>query len=136
MRLKWMLVSVHLEIELILMQDRCTVCAERTIISEIIWIHPMDLLGDIGHVESHFNPFGDSVRVSARHVHSLQQTYHRFRNHLGRAQWYSKVTRLLWMLVSVHLEIMLILTQCRCKVCAERTIGSEINLDTPDGSRR
>jgi hypothetical protein len=24
------------------------------------WMHPMDLLGDIGHVESRFNPFGDS----------------------------------------------------------------------------
>jgi hypothetical protein len=30
------------------------------------WTHPMDLLGEIGHVESHFNPFGDSHSVSAR----------------------------------------------------------------------
>jgi hypothetical protein len=36
MRLKWKLVSVHMEIVLILMQDRCTVCTERTIGSEII----------------------------------------------------------------------------------------------------
>jgi hypothetical protein len=49
-----------------LTQDRCIVCAERTIISEIIWMHPMDLLSDIGHVESRFNPFGESVSVSAR----------------------------------------------------------------------
>jgi hypothetical protein len=27
----------------------------------------MDLLSDIGHLESHFNPFGDSVSVSAKH---------------------------------------------------------------------
>jgi hypothetical protein len=27
-----------------------------------------------------------------------------------------------------------ILTQGRCTVCAERTIGSEIILDTPDGT--
>ena len=36
MRLKWKLVSVHLEIVLILMQDKCTVCVEHTICSEII----------------------------------------------------------------------------------------------------
>ena len=33
------------------MQDRCTVCAERTIGTEIIWTHQMELLGDVGHVE-------------------------------------------------------------------------------------
>jgi hypothetical protein len=26
----------------------------------------MELLGDVGHVESHFGPFGDSVTVGAR----------------------------------------------------------------------
>ena len=36
MRLKWKLVLVHLQIVPILMQDRSTVCAERTIGSEII----------------------------------------------------------------------------------------------------
>jgi hypothetical protein len=34
------------------------------------------------------------------------------------------------------LEIVLILMQDSCSVCAERTIGSEIVLDTPDGSHR
>ena len=34
-RLKWKLGSVYLEIVLILMQDRCTVCMESTICSEI-----------------------------------------------------------------------------------------------------
>jgi len=33
---KWKLVLVHLEIVLILMQDRYTVCAERTIVLENI----------------------------------------------------------------------------------------------------
>ena len=28
----------------------------------------MDLLGDVGHVESRFSPFGDSVSVDARYV--------------------------------------------------------------------
>ena len=40
----------------------------------------------------------------------------------------------MWNLVLVHLEIVLILTQDRCTVCAERTIGSEIDLDAPDGT--
>jgi hypothetical protein len=34
----------------------------------------------------------------------------------------------------VRLEIALILTQDRFTVCAEHTIGSEIILDTPDGT--
>jgi hypothetical protein len=34
--MKWKIVSVCLEIVLISMQDRCMVCAERTIASEII----------------------------------------------------------------------------------------------------
>jgi hypothetical protein len=28
--------------------------------------HPTKLLGDVGHVESRFGPFGDCVSVSAR----------------------------------------------------------------------
>ena len=54
------------DIVLILMQDRCSVCVERTIGLEIIWTHLMELLGDMGHVESHFFIFGDSVSVGAR----------------------------------------------------------------------
>ena len=44
----------------------------------------MELLGDLGHVESCFSPFGDSVIVGARLVHGLRQMYHRVRNHFGR----------------------------------------------------
>ena len=36
------------------------------------WKHLMDLLGDVGHVESHFFLFGDSVGVGARLVHGLR----------------------------------------------------------------
>jgi hypothetical protein len=61
-----MLVSVHLEILLILTQDRCTVYAERTIGSEIISDTPMELLRDVDHVKSHFSLFRDGVSVSAR----------------------------------------------------------------------
>jgi hypothetical protein len=35
-RLKWKLVLVRLEIDLILTQDQCTVCAEHTLGSEIV----------------------------------------------------------------------------------------------------
>ena len=52
-KLNWKLVSVSLEIVLILTQDRYTVCAERTIESEIILDAPDGkLLGDVGQVES------------------------------------------------------------------------------------
>ena len=37
---------------------------------------------------------------------------------------------------SVRLEIVLILMQDRCTVCVERTIGSELILDAPDGAPR
>jgi hypothetical protein len=40
-----------LEIVLILRQDRCMVCAERTIASKIILEAPMVLLGDEAHVK-------------------------------------------------------------------------------------
>ena len=54
------------------------------------WTHPMKLLGDLGHMESHL----------------------------------------------VCLEMVLVLVQDRCTVCAKHTIGSEIVLDAPDGSPR
>jgi hypothetical protein len=50
----------------------------------------MELLGDVGHVESHFGP----------------------------------------------LETVLVSVQDRCRVCAKRTIGSEIILDAPDGTAK
>ena len=36
----------------------------------------MELLRDVGHVEHHFDPFGDGVSVAARLVQGLRQTYH------------------------------------------------------------
>ena len=55
-----------LDMVLILTEDRCTVCVECIIGSKIVWTHPMELLGDMGHVETYFFPFGDSVSVGAR----------------------------------------------------------------------
>jgi hypothetical protein len=49
----------------------------------------MELLDDVGHVDSRFDLFGDFVSVSARLVHGLHQTYHWLRNHFGCTRWYS-----------------------------------------------
>jgi hypothetical protein len=38
------------------------------------------------------------------------------------------------MLMSLHLETVLILMQDRCMVCAKRTMGLDIILDAPDRS--
>ena len=62
----WNLVSVCLETMLVSVQDRCMVCTERTIGSELFWMHPMEHLGDVGHVESRFGLFGDNISVGAR----------------------------------------------------------------------
>jgi hypothetical protein len=59
------LYSVRLEIVQILTQDRCTVCTERTNTPHI-GAHPIELVSDVGRVESRFSTFGDSVSVSAR----------------------------------------------------------------------
>jgi hypothetical protein len=40
------------------------------------------------------------------------------------------------MLTLVRLEIVLILMQDRCTLCAERTTGYEIILDAPNGTPR
>jgi hypothetical protein len=66
MRLMSKLISIHLEIVLIFMQNRCTVWAERTICLKSVWMHPMELLDDLATVESHFGLFRDGVRVRAR----------------------------------------------------------------------
>ena len=45
----------------------------------------MELLGDVGLVESCFGPFGDRVSVGARYVHGLCHTYHWLIDHFGTA---------------------------------------------------
>ena len=47
-------------------QDRCMVCARRTIGLEIVLTHSMVPLGDEAQVEARFGPFGDSANVVAR----------------------------------------------------------------------
>ena len=60
----WKLVSVRLEI--VSVQDRCTVCAKRTIGLDIVFNAPMVLLGDEAQVEAPFSPFVDSDNLDAR----------------------------------------------------------------------
>ena len=59
-------VSVRLEMVLVSVQDRCVVCANRTIGSETILDAPMVLLGDEDQVEAHFGRFGDSSNLDSR----------------------------------------------------------------------
>ena len=42
----------------------------------------------------------------------------------------------MWNLVLVRLEMVLVLVQDSCFVCAKHTTGLEIVLDTPDGTPR
>ena len=96
----------------------------------------MELLGCTGQVEARFSPFGDCVDLNARLMHGLRQMHYRLRNHFGCTRWYSDVMWVKWILVLVHLQIVLVSTQDRSTVCTERTIGSEISLDAPDGTPR
>ena len=59
-------VSVHLEMVLVSVQDRCMVCAKRTIGSETVLDAPMVLVGDEALVQAHFGLFRDSTSLDAR----------------------------------------------------------------------
>jgi hypothetical protein len=50
----------------VLAQDRCMVCARRTIGSEIILDRLMVPLGDEAQVEARFSPFEDSANLDIR----------------------------------------------------------------------
>ena len=62
----WNLVSDRLEIVLVSVEDRCTVCAKRTIGLDIDFNAPIVLLGDEAQVEARFSPFGDSSNLDTR----------------------------------------------------------------------
>ena len=66
MRVLWNHVSVCLEIVLVSVQDRCTICAKRTIGLDSVINTSMVLLGDEAQVEAHFSPFKDSANLDAR----------------------------------------------------------------------
>jgi hypothetical protein len=82
------------------------------------WTHPIELLGDMGNVESHFCPFGGNVNlvqdrctVCAKLTIGSEIILDGSNVHLG------DVAQLA--LVSVHLEVVLILMQDCCMVCIE-----------------
>jgi hypothetical protein len=75
MWVEWNLVLVCLETMLVLVQDRCMVCTEHTIGTEIILDTLDGLLGDEAQVEPRFGPFGDSVTLDAKLVHGLRRMY-------------------------------------------------------------
>ena len=62
----WNLVSVCWEKMLVSLKDRCTVCAKRSIGSEIIFDTMMVLLRDEAQVDACFVLFGDSAKFDAR----------------------------------------------------------------------
>ena len=62
----WNLVLDRLEIVLVSVEDRCMVCAKRTIGSDIVFNAPMVLLGDEAQVEARFGAFVDSANIYAR----------------------------------------------------------------------
>ena len=58
--------SVRLEMVLVLVQDRCTVCTKRTIGLEIILDTMMVLLRVEAQVDAHFGLFRDSANLDVR----------------------------------------------------------------------
>jgi hypothetical protein len=121
---------------LVSVQDRCTVCAKRTIAQKLFWTHPVILLGDKAQVEARFSTFGDSANLDVRWTDGLCQTYHKLRNHFRRTRWNSLEMWVMWNLILLHLETRLVSVQDRCTVCAKRTIGLEIILDAPSDTPR
>ena len=87
-RVKWKLVSVHLEVVLVLVQDRCLGCAKCTICSEIVldapdgtpWCWVMWNLVSIRL---------EIVLVLVQDRCTVRQMYHRIKNHFGCTQRYS-----------------------------------------------
>ena len=62
----WNLTSFCLETMLVSVQDRCMVCARRTIAQKSFWMHQMLTLDDKAQVEARFDPFENSANLNAR----------------------------------------------------------------------
>ena len=108
--------SVHLEMVFVLVQERCTVCAEHTIGSEIILDAPVVLLGDEAQLEASFGPFGDSMYSAPDGARKSFWTHPmELLCDVGHVESHS-----------VRLLMVLVLGKDRCTVCAQRTIGSDI----------
>jgi hypothetical protein len=98
------------------------------------WMNPME--GDEAQVEARFGKFGDSANLDTRLVHGLCRMYHR----LKKSFW----THPMELQGDVgYVEscfspfgAVLVSVQERCTVCVKCSIGSEIILDTPNGTPR
>ena len=62
----WDLTSFSFETVPVLVQEKCMVCAKRTIGLDTVFNAPMALLGDEAQVEARFSPCGDSANLDAR----------------------------------------------------------------------
>jgi hypothetical protein len=62
----WNHILIHLEIVLVPIQDRCTVCAKHTIGSDIVLDAPDSTLRCKAQMEARFGLFGDSANLDAR----------------------------------------------------------------------
>ena len=65
--------SRSVRLEMVLVQDRCTVCAKRTIGSDIVLVAPDGTPMEEAQLEGHFGPFGDSANLDARSVHGFPE---------------------------------------------------------------
>jgi hypothetical protein len=67
---------IRLERVLVSVQDRCTICAERTTGLEIVLDAPDGTIDDVHHVESRFGLLGERVIVSVQDkcTFSIKQT--------------------------------------------------------------
>jgi hypothetical protein len=70
-------------------------------------------------MDAHYDLFGDRAHLNARLLLGLRRSYHKLKNHFGCTRWNSKVTWVMWNLVTVYLEIVLVLVQDRCTVCVK-----------------
>jgi hypothetical protein len=65
-RHKWKLVLVRLEIVLILTKIGAWFAPNIPLAQKLFLTHTMELLGVVGHVESHLIPFGDTDNLDSR----------------------------------------------------------------------
>ena len=82
-------VSVRLEMVLVSVQDRCMVCAKRTIGSETILDAPMVLLGDEAQVQARFSLFRDSTSLIQDRCTVCVERIIGSENRFGRTRWNS-----------------------------------------------
>jgi hypothetical protein len=131
----WNLISVRLETDLVSLWDRCIVCAKRLCLEIVLdapdgpprwWLSTRSSFRSVWRwlilTQDRCTVYGESTMAR--------------KNRFGHTRWNSSVTWVLWNFGSVCLETVLVSVQDRCMLCTKCIIGSEIVLDTPDGTPR